>query len=357
MKNIEIYTDGACQGNPGPGGYGAIIIYNGVEKKISGFEEDTTNNRMELLAPIVAMECLNEICEINLYSDSAYLVNGFDKGWIYSWMKNNWKTAQGSAVKNVDLWKRLYELSKMHKITWIKVKGHADNKYNNLCDKLAVDAIKNRGITQESEQAKCDKKESSNASMVYTAPTLDIDDFEEVTLSKEMKYVGRIFNVEKHVVELPDGSEAFRDIVTHKGAAAVVPIDEDGYVYMVRQYRKAHEAICLEIPAGKLDENELPEKCAVRELEEEIGLVAGRLEELFVLWPSPAILTEKIYVYAAFDLVEGQQNLDDGEFLDIDKIHLSTLRDMIVRGEVNDSKTISAIMVVCARYPKFLTRE
>jgi ribonuclease HI len=144
MKKVDIYTDGACAGNPGPGGYGAILIYNGIEKVINGFEPETTNNRMEITAAIEALKCLNQPCEVNLYSDSAYLVNAFQQGWIYSWVKNGWKkSGKGKEeVKNEDLWKELYEMSKMHKINFIKVKGHSDNEYNNRCDKLATDQIK-----------------------------------------------------------------------------------------------------------------------------------------------------------------------------------------------------------------------
>ena len=142
MQKITIYTDGACSGNPGPGGWGAVLMHDEHKKEISGYEPETTNNRMELMAAIKAIECLKNDCEIDLYSDSAYLVNAFDKGWIYNWMKNGWKTSDKSPVKNKDLWERLYDYSKKHKISWKKVKGHADNEYNNLCDELAREAIK-----------------------------------------------------------------------------------------------------------------------------------------------------------------------------------------------------------------------
>ena len=146
MQKITIYTDGACSGNPGPGGWGAVLMSNENKKEITGSEPETTNNRMELMAAIKAIECLKSECEIDLYSDSAYLVNAFDKGWIYNWMKNGWKTSDKSPVKNQDLWERLYDYSKKHKISWKKVKGHADNEYNNLCDELAREAIKNGRI-------------------------------------------------------------------------------------------------------------------------------------------------------------------------------------------------------------------
>lgn len=143
MKKVTIYTDGACSGNPGVGGYGAILIYNGYEKRISGSEDNTTNNRMELFAVISGLNCLKEKCEVTVYSDSAYTVNGFNMGWVYEWEKNGWKKADNKPVLNVDLWQRLLDLTREHRVSFIKVKGHADNEYNNLCDKLATDAIKN----------------------------------------------------------------------------------------------------------------------------------------------------------------------------------------------------------------------
>lgn len=143
MKKVTLYTDGACSGNPGVGGWGAVLIYNGYEKQISGAEELTTNNRMEIFAVISGLECLKEPCEVTVYSDSAYTVNAFSEGWIYAWAQGGWKKADGKQVLNFDLWQRLYELTKTHKVEFVKVKGHADNEYNNLCDKLATSAIKN----------------------------------------------------------------------------------------------------------------------------------------------------------------------------------------------------------------------
>ena len=142
MKKLDIYTDGACSGNPGNGGYCAILIYNGVEKIISGFEKDTTNNRMELLAAIKGLEALKEPCAVNLYSDSAYLVDSFNLGWIADWQKNNWKNSQKKLVKNIDLWERLLYFTAINNVTFIKVKGHSDNDYNNRCDKIAVEEYK-----------------------------------------------------------------------------------------------------------------------------------------------------------------------------------------------------------------------
>ncbi len=140
-KLVEIYTDGACSGNPGNGGWAAVLIYKDTRRQISGAERETTNNRMELLAAIRALEALKMPCEVKLYSDSAYLCNGFNKGWIYNWIRNGWKTAAKKNVENVELWQRLYELTRTHSVEWIKVAGHSDNELNNLCDKLARQAI------------------------------------------------------------------------------------------------------------------------------------------------------------------------------------------------------------------------
>lgn len=142
-KSVQIYTDGACSGNPGPGGYAAIVMYRGIEKEVVGAEKDTTNNKMELMAAIKGLEALKEPCIVELYSDSSYLVNAYTKGWIESWKKNNWKNSSKEPVKNKELWEKLEELGTIHDITYIKVKGHSDNEYNNRCDKLAVEAIKN----------------------------------------------------------------------------------------------------------------------------------------------------------------------------------------------------------------------
>lgn len=142
MEKVTIYTDGACSGNPGPGGWGAVLIYNENKKEISGGKKETTNNIMELTAVIEALKLLKYPCEVDLYSDSAYLVNGFSQGWIYNWQKNNWKTSNKEPVKNKELWQEIYKLTKIHKVNFIKVKGHSDNEYNNRCDELARNAIK-----------------------------------------------------------------------------------------------------------------------------------------------------------------------------------------------------------------------
>ena len=141
MKKVTIYTDGACSGNPGAGGWGAVLFYRDEKREISGYEENTTNNKMELTAAIKALERLKEPCEVELYSDSAYLVNAFLEGWLTKWQMNGFKSSNKKPVQNVDLWQKLIELNNIHKITWIKVKGHADNVYNNRCDALATGEI------------------------------------------------------------------------------------------------------------------------------------------------------------------------------------------------------------------------
>lgn len=143
MKKVTIYTDGACSGNPGPGGWGAVLIYGEVKKEISGAKENTTNNIMEITAVLEALKLLKEECEVEVYSDSAYVVNAFNQGWIYNWQKNNWKTASKDPVKNKELWEELYSLTKKHKVTFNKVKGHSTDELNNRCDYLATSAIKN----------------------------------------------------------------------------------------------------------------------------------------------------------------------------------------------------------------------
>ena len=142
MEKVIIYTDGACSGNPGPGGWGSILMYKENKKEISGGNPNTTNNIMEITAVIEALKLLKHECEVQVYSDSAYVVNAYNQGWIYNWKKNNWKTASKEPVKNKELWEELYGFTKMHKIEFIKVKGHSDNQFNNRCDELARNAIK-----------------------------------------------------------------------------------------------------------------------------------------------------------------------------------------------------------------------
>ena len=138
INKVTIYTDGACSGNPGPGGWAAILMAGGATKELCGGEESTTNNRMELMAVIQGLKALKRPCEVDLYSDSAYVVNAFLQNWVGKWARNGWKNSAKAEVANVDLWKDLIALTSMHKVNFIKVKGHSTNDYNNRCDELAV---------------------------------------------------------------------------------------------------------------------------------------------------------------------------------------------------------------------------
>lgn len=138
MKKIEIYTDGACKGNPGPGGWGAVLRYGTVEKEISGGAKETTNNRMEISAVLMALKCLKEPCEVTLYSDSQYVCNAIKQGWAKKWQKNNWMRNKTDPALNADLWAELLKLLETHKVSVIWVKGHAGHPENERCDRLAV---------------------------------------------------------------------------------------------------------------------------------------------------------------------------------------------------------------------------
>ncbi len=143
MKKVDIYTDGACSGNPGEGGYGIVMLYNGARKEVNKGFTLTTNNRMELLAVIDALNLLKEPCQVNLFSDSKYVVQAITDGWLVGWIQKNWKNSKKEPVKNIDLWKQLLPLLNKHEVEFIWVKGHADNIENERCDELARDAIKN----------------------------------------------------------------------------------------------------------------------------------------------------------------------------------------------------------------------
>ncbi|MBP3327568.1 MAG: ribonuclease HI [Clostridia bacterium] len=138
MKHIDIFTDGACSGNPGPGGWGAILRYNGVEKELSGSEKETTNNRMELTAVIKAFEALKEPCEATVYTDSKYVCDAVVKRWVYSWKANGWRKADKKPALNVDLWEQLLSLLDKHTAEFVWLKGHAGHPENERCDKMAV---------------------------------------------------------------------------------------------------------------------------------------------------------------------------------------------------------------------------
>ena len=145
MKKVTVYTDGACSGNPGPGGWSAILVYNGVEKAISGGEKETTNNRMELAAVVTALGILKEPCEVVIVSDSKYVVDAINKGWLKSWQQKNWKKADGKAVLNIELWQSLVPLLEKHKVEFSWVKGHDGHGYNERCDSMAVEESRRYG--------------------------------------------------------------------------------------------------------------------------------------------------------------------------------------------------------------------
>lgn len=142
MEKVIMYTDGACSGNPGPGGWGSILMYKDTKKEISGYKANTTNNVMEITAVIEGLKLLKYSCEVEIYSDSAYVVNAFNNKWIEGWQKHNWVNSNKEPVKNRELWEQLIELVNKHQVKFIKVKGHSDNEYNNRCDELARKEIK-----------------------------------------------------------------------------------------------------------------------------------------------------------------------------------------------------------------------
>lgn len=365
MKRVIIYTDGACSGNPGMGGWAAIINQNGAETEISGFDKYTTNNRMELKAAIEALKLIHEPSEIELYSDSSYFIDGFQKRWVEKWKANNWYKADGTEAKNVDLWKELDEFNKVHQINWIKVKGHSDNEFNIRCDKLATAEIKkNTAETNAAEKSigendtteknigEKDAAEKSaaetNAAEMYHGENRYSDNstkYEEKTKSRKHIYKGNIIAVEMATVELPDGREATRDIVLHPGAAVIIPVDKSGNIYMVRQYRKPIERTTLELPAGKLDQGEAPELCAKRELREETGLSASDIRHLISIHTTPGFCNEVIHVYLATGLYEGESNADDDEFISTEKVPAGRLIEMVLNHEITDAKSIIGILL------------
>jgi ribonuclease HI len=143
MKEVMVYTDGACSGNPGPGGWGVVLLYGEHRKELSGAEKMTTNNRMEIKAVIEALKLLKEPCHVKVHSDSAYVVNCFKQGWIKNWLRNGWRNSKNQPVENKELWEELWELMSKHEVEYVKVKGHSDNELNNHCDFLATSAVKN----------------------------------------------------------------------------------------------------------------------------------------------------------------------------------------------------------------------
>lgn len=149
MKTVNLYTDGACSGNPGNGGFGAILEFMGIEKELSEGFENTTNNRMELMAVIRGLEALKEPCSVTVTSDSKYVVDAFNKGWLDNWVKKNWVKSDRKPVLNVDLWKRLYELTKKHQVSFNWIEGHNGHRQNERCDALAVAASKSNNLKKD----------------------------------------------------------------------------------------------------------------------------------------------------------------------------------------------------------------
>lgn len=142
QKTVILYTDGACSGNPGPGGWGALLIWNGNERELSGGTSQTTNNRMEMRAVIEGLNALKEPCRVKIHSDSALIINAFKQNWVKNWMRRNWKKSNKKPVENRDLWEEMLAAMKPHKVEWIKVKGHSTNELNNRVDRIAVNASK-----------------------------------------------------------------------------------------------------------------------------------------------------------------------------------------------------------------------
>ena len=149
MKEVTIYTDGACSGNPGPGGYGTVLICNGIKKELSGGYLDTTNNRMEIMGVLKGLEALKHACKVTVYSDSKYVVDAIEKGWLANWKRNNWIKSNKEKALNVDLWKRLLILMELHDVSFKWVKGHHDCEENNRCDILAVQASKQSDLPED----------------------------------------------------------------------------------------------------------------------------------------------------------------------------------------------------------------
>lgn len=169
--------------------------------------------------------------------------------------------------------------------------------------------------------------------------------FKETTIKTEKIYKGQIIELEKLTVSLPDGREAIRDVIRHKGAACILPLDKDGYVHVVSQYRKPIERVSIEIPAGKIDDGETPMECAIRELSEETGLKAENMNHAFSMATTPAFCDEIIHFFVATGLTKGEMHADEDEFIKCEKIHISRLYDMLQKGEITDSKTITAILL------------
>ena len=330
MKKVDIYTDGACSGNPGPGGWGAILSFGQKSKEISGYEEDTTNNRMELKAVVEALKILKEPCEVTIYSDSAYVVNAFTKGWVESWKSNGWKSTSKNKIKNIDLWKELDSLVNEHNVSWEKVAGHSGDALNEKCDDLAKSEIqKNSSIHSGFELPDFSERNQN---------------IKEEIIDRQTVCTGRIVELKQYTVKLPNGKEAKRDVVVHPGAVAIVAINKKNEVYLVRQFRPAVEIEMLEIPAGKLEKDEDPEKCAIRELKEETGITVKELKYLLSIYTGPGFTNEIIHIFLTNSFKEGMPCTDEDEFVICEKIHIDEVLEMIRNHKILDSKTIVGVL-------------
>lgn len=352
LNHVTIYTDGACSGNPGPGAWAAVLIFGNIEKEISGFVENTTNNRMELQAAIEGLKALNQPCRVDLYSDSAYLVSAFKQNWLKNWQKNQWKNAAGQAVSNKDLWLELLRLADIHDITWHKVKGHADNKYNNRCDELAVNKIKSmrRDLGEEAENkatpSSASNKQTSSASKDRKlAKEGDNADLTAQIIEDESVFEGRLLKLHRYRVEYANGYSSQREVIRHPGGVAIVALNSDKEILMVEQFRTAAGKVILELPAGKISAEENPLETAKRELKEETGYSAKNWRKLSEFYVSPAYTDEIIHLYLARNLHAGKQNPDPGEFLKLSKLPWDEVLAACKSGEINDAKTLIGILL------------
>lgn len=323
-QTVKIYTDGACSGNPGPGGWAAVLMFGEHRKELHGYVPSTTNNRMELKAAIEALSALNRPCQVDLFSDSAYLVSAFQQGWLSGWQKNHWKNAANQDVANKDLWQQLVVLTGKHDVSWHKVKGHADNPYNNRCDELAVQAIK------EGRQADSQEKFSLG---------------EETVLQDETLYRGRILDLHRYRVKLPNDHESIREVVHHTGGAVICAVTDEKEVLLVSQYRFPTGKILLELPAGKMEGQEKALTCAQRELREETGYTAKSWQHLASVYASPGYTDEILHLFLARELTSGHQDLDDNEFLQVAKVSWAQVLEDIQTGQLEDAKSMLAVLL------------
>ena len=238
-------------------------------------------------------------------------------------------------MKNPELIKELYELCQKHNVKWVKVKGHADNEFNNRCDELAVKEsmkYKNGGLL-DTEVAVNVVRDTEYSGELY-----------EKIIKTDTMFEGRVFKVEVSEVELPDGQKSTREIIRHNGGAAIVAIDENKNIFLVKQYRIATGQEMLEIPAGKLEIGEDPLECAKRELEEETGMKAGEIKHLFSMYATPGYCAEKLHIYFTKGLKSGQIHRDEEEFLHVIKVPFDIAYKMVMNGQIFDAKTIAGIL-------------